>query len=275
MDNSQPTGNASRLQDLTDQRFDRWFVTGPSPVRISGKRHWVCRCDCGNIGCVTTSNLRSGNSKSCGCLSVEARTAARFKHGASRTPELSTWRNMIRRCTEPKSSIFKFYGGRGIRVCDRWLGDSGFVNFLSDVGKRPSPKHTIDRIDVYGNYCPENCRWATRKEQGRNRRDNRLVTMNGQTKCLAEWSELTGLKAKTIECRLERGMSSEDALLTPNGISTRLRKTNRMLTHNGVTLCLAEWADRLGVAPENITARLRRGQTLEEALTGPQRRSRR
>lgn len=131
---------------------------------------------------------------------------------------------MINRCRNARSPYYHLYGGRGIKVCERWKGKNGFLNFLQDMGRRPSPKHSIDRIDNNGNYEPGNCRWATRIEQNRNRRDNRLVTFNGQTKCIAEWCDETGLPEKSVRARLWLlGWSVEDALTTPIRALNRTR----------------------------------------------------
>jgi hypothetical protein len=132
--------------------------------------------------------------------------APAFKH---KMPEYRTWINMRSRCNTPSSSGFHRYGGRGIRVCDRW--NASFEAFLDDMGPRPSPKHSIDRIDVDGNYEPKNCRWATAKQQMRNFSDNRLVEMDGRVVPLVEAVEASGLKYNTILYRLKRGWTLDQA----------------------------------------------------------------
>jgi len=125
--------------------------------------------------------------------------------------EYTSWSQMKDRCYNKNDHAFYRYGGRGITVCDRWR--NSFINFFSDMGPRPSPNHSIDRIDNNGNYEPSNCRWATIKEQNRNRRDNSLITVNGVTKCLVAWVEELGICRTTIQRRMQNGMNGEEAVL--------------------------------------------------------------
>lgn len=140
------------------------------------------------------------------------RRGSRRQHKKSRTPEHRTWSRMLERVDNPRSPSFATYGGRGIRVCERWRD---FLNFYADMGSRPSADYSLDRKDVNGDYTPENCRWATRKEQQRNRRVNRLITLDGLTLTLAEWAERTGILAITLAARLRTGWSVEKALTAP------------------------------------------------------------
>lgn len=153
--------------DLTGMRFGRLTVIeraqSDSPHAV-----WRCKCDCGQERIVIGQNLRRQYQKSCGCLDLERKTI----HGAARrnttTGEYISWKAMIQRCTNPKRRGYELYGGRGIKVCDRWL--HSFENFLTDMGVRPSPKHSIERKDVNGDYTPENCHWATMSDQIANQR---------------------------------------------------------------------------------------------------------
>jgi hypothetical protein len=134
----------------------------------------------------------------------------RLSHGMSGSPEYRCWESMIRRCTNPKSTDFKNYGGRGITICDRWR--ASFEAFYADVGSRPSPDHSLDRYpDVNGNYEPGNVRWATRTDQARNRRSNRIVEIDGEKMSLAEAAERTGTSYSTAKKRLHRGASITSA----------------------------------------------------------------
>lgn len=125
----------------------------------------------------------------------------------------SIWSGMIARCHNESHNKFHYYGGRGIKVCQRWRDSIDL--FFADMGEMPSPKHTVDRIDNNGDYCPENCRWATRTDQARNRRSNRLITVNGVTKSLAEWSEETGIGRTTISLRIDAGVPPDIAVSLP------------------------------------------------------------
>lgn len=211
MSEHHPIPSNPRFHDLTGKRFSRLLVTG-----YAGGVKWHCLCDCGRTKAIYSGSLKQGKSTSCGCFHRERMAEILTTHGNSAgpwTPEYCAWAGMIQRCTNEKCKSYRNYGGRGIRVCERWLQ---FENFLADMGPRP-PRKTLDRFpDNNGNYCPENCRWATWKEQGRNTRKSRMLTWKGETLCLPEWAERTGLHEKTIASRLNQmGWSVERALSTP------------------------------------------------------------
>lgn len=132
---------------------------------------------------------------------------------------------MIARCERPEVQSYKFYGARGIKVCPRWR--ASYAHFLEDMGRRPSPKHSIDRIDPNGDYAPDNCRWATNSEQSRNKRNNRRLTIDGQSLTLIEWSERAGIRMGTLHRRLKLGWSERDAVMVPvvRGANTHARCT--------------------------------------------------
>lgn len=157
------------LQTLTGYRFARLTVSNLSRTSRQGA-FWNCQCDCGNMTVVAAASLKRGNTKSCGCLREEMRPRLNFKHGqAKKTVEYTAWLNMKVRCLNPKCDKFKFYGGRGITICRRWI--ESFETFFADVGPRPGPEYSLDRYpDNDGNYQPGNVRWATKDEQSVNRR---------------------------------------------------------------------------------------------------------
>jgi len=210
-----------RLIDLTGQTFNRLTVISRAPTTISpsGQRHtnWHCICECGNETVVWGGNIKNGSTKSCGCLNIERAIETNITHGCSKkgewTPEYRTWASMIQRCTNPNVKGYKYYGGRGIAVCKRWR--KSFTNFLTDMGERPSPKHTIDRIDGDGNYEPSNSRWTTQIVQQNNRRNNRFITYNGIMITYAQWSRKLGGGNALVSHRLRRGWTEAEAVSTP------------------------------------------------------------
>lgn len=196
-------------EDLTGKTFARLFVVAPY-----SKDKWLCACQCGEDSVVFGYQLKSGRTKSCGCLRKEKTSILQKTHGMSQTLEYKTWKEINRRCKSVKNKEYMNYGGRGIKVCDRW-GD--FVNFIDDMGLRPSHRHSIDRINNNGDYSPENCRWATSYEQASNRRNNRIITYDGETMILRDAAKKYGIHFTTISRRLASGWSVEEALLTKTG----------------------------------------------------------
>jgi hypothetical protein len=201
--------------DLTGRRFGKLVVVRRKGTVDDTRALWECKCDCGGTSAVRTTALRCGKTVTCGCSHGE-------KHGLCGSGLYSIWHNMIARCTNPKAAGFKHYGGRGIRVCDRWSGDGGLQSFVADMSPRPSPEHEIDRKDSNGNYCPENCRWATRPEQCRNTRRSRLITIDGTTKCMTDWCKEFGRSTTTVTHRIVAlGWDAHRALTTPTRRSGR------------------------------------------------------
>ena len=166
--------------DLTNKRYTRWLVLSRAGLSKSAKQLWNCLCDCGNTSIVCTGDLNQGKSKSCGCLDREL-TRNRIIHGHSRagawSPTYNTWNNLYQRCFVPSNPNYRYYGAKGVIVCDRWNPKAGgsFQNFLADMGERPKGK-TIDRFpNQTGNYEPSNCRWATPAEQAQNQSSTKLT----------------------------------------------------------------------------------------------------
>jgi len=211
-----------KLIDLTGQRFGRLVVI----KRVENDKHkkpkWKCMCDCGNIKIVLGAILKRGESKSCGCLLKEKMIEYNTTHGMYYTKIHRAWAGMKQRCGNKNIESYKYYGERGISVCDRWL--NSFEFFLEDMGESyeqhveefGEKETTIDRIDVNGNYCKENCRWATYKEQANNMRTNCLITYNGKTQNIKQWSEEIGIKYTTLFNRLNTyNWDIEKALIIP------------------------------------------------------------
>lgn len=201
------------------QRFSRWEVLAKASPAKNGAARWLCRCDCGAERAVLGISLRTGVSRSCGCLHWEERVedmkAIATKHGYHKLPEYRTYLAMIRRCYGRRTDHSQYYQDRGITICMRWLGS--FEHFMNDVGQRPSPKHSLDRYpNNNGNYEPGNVRWATASEQMNNTRRNHVISANGQALTVAQWSAKCGIHRGTIVSRIQRlGWTPEMAVSTP------------------------------------------------------------
>lgn len=205
----------SVLIDMMGQVFGRWKVIARAEGDpSSNSTYWSCVCRCGNHRVVDGSSLRRGTSVSCGCHRAEVMGRIKRKHGMTGTSEYKIWGAMIRRCYSPQDSVYHNYGGRGIKVCDRWR--NSFEAFLQDMGRRPANK-SIDRIDNNGNYEPGNCRWASALVQTNNMRTNRILELDGKSRTLAEWARHAGMSAGVLRGRLTRGWSLDEAIRTPDG----------------------------------------------------------
>ena len=196
-----------RYLDITGQRYGSLVAVRYAKERSAGQGIWECKCDCGATHFATCSMLRVGTVRSCGCSRA---THGHTRHG-KRSPTFKSWESMRGRCENEKDPSYRLYGGRGIRVCPQW---SDFATFLADMGERPQGT-SLDRIDVDKNYSPENCRWATRSEQQRNRRDSRKITANGETLNIQEWAARLKTDPQAIAWRLRKGMSAEEAVTKP------------------------------------------------------------
>ncbi len=205
---------ASRI--IPGDKFGLLTVVGPAPGNRYGNPYSFCRCECGTVRAVRESRLLSG-AYSCGCSNVTARQLHKLNGIAPRprNVERNIWRDMIRRCTDPRDSSYQRYGGRGIGVCDRWL--QSFEAFVGDVGPRPSKAHSIERVDNNGNYEPSNVKWGTCFEQNRNRRDNRIITINGTPRTFSDWCSAYGIRKATVESRLRHGWTEQQAFTVPPG----------------------------------------------------------
>lgn len=190
------------FQDITGYRFGDWTVLERLDHR-NGSTHWLCRCRCGAEKEVSGQHLKRGKTKSCGCHREEQARERFTKHGLRGNVVYVTYGGIMDRCYNRNCAEYKWYGGRGITVCDRWRQHPKV--FIEDMGPKPTPTHSIDRIDNDGNYEPGNCRWATRAQQRRNSSRLKLVTFRGKTQCLQDWADELGMSRDTLYSRLVRG----------------------------------------------------------------------
>lgn len=194
----------------TGERLGKLVAESPAGMNSRKEMRWLYRCDCG--GETVQYPHAAKITRHCGCETKERLRNRSLTHGQSGTKVYKAYKAMIYRCHSPTSGSFKDYGARGISVCQRWR--DSFDAFIADMGERPSGA-TIERIDNDGNYEPGNCVWATRKAQQRNRRANHVIERNGQSMCIAEWSEITGVPYSTIAGRIRRGWPEADAVSRP------------------------------------------------------------
>lgn len=208
------TKHSYNFNDLTGQIFTRLTVVRWSHKSAAGKTYWECQCSCGTLCQVSGSNLRTGHTKSCGCLHVELRGVQSITHGESRnktpSPELRSFQTAKARCNNPNDAAFDRYGGRGIE-----FRFTSFTEFLKCVGRKPTPRHSLDRIDVNGHYEVGNVRWADDVTQGQNKRNNVVLVYGGEALVEAEWCRRVGLKTGGVTRRLAMGWCLACAVTLP------------------------------------------------------------
>lgn len=203
--------------DLTGKRFGHLTVISYSHTNKK-TAWWNCVCDCGNLTCKPGTTIKAGYSTSCGC--VIKRGVNHITHGLTKSRIYSIWRGMKSRCDRPKHRNYNHYGGRGIKVCKRWYK---FENFLEDMGHPPGEKYTLDRIDNDKGYSKKNCRWATQEEQHNNKRTNKFLTFNGETRTIVQWARYLGIPKGRIVNRIRYGYSLENVLSLDRFNKTRKR----------------------------------------------------
>jgi len=244
------------FKDLTSNVFGRLTVLSYAG-RIGVNNQWNCKCTCGNYCIVAGGNLNRGSTKSCGCLHAEIASKVHASHKMTGSGEYRTWMSMKNRCLNSNGIGYINYGGRGIKVCDRWV--NSFESFFSDMGVRPKGS-SIERINNNGNYEPSNCRWATAKEQANNKRSNHTITINGVTKTMQAWADECGLHWSVIKSRISSGLSGYD-LIKPS-------EKYKTLTFRGITDTYKGWSNRTGIKSETISQRIKRNKwTIERTLT--------
>lgn len=202
----------SKFVDLTGQKFGRLTVLSYAGKSKNGSFIWNCRCDCGNTRVAVGCEMKSGNTSSCGCLAHDVLVKRNTKHGMANTPIYAVWSAMKNRCLNPNDEHYDNYGGRGIKLSEKWLTFEGFYEDMGDSYKKGL---TIERRDSNGNYYKENCVWETRLVQGNNTRRNRIETVNGVTGTLAQLCRKFDVSYCAVRHRTDRGMSIEEAFNKP------------------------------------------------------------
>lgn len=206
--------------DYVGEKYGLLTVLRRSEDTKCGAVQWICACECGNEIVVPSYTLKRGTIKNCGCVKVPHHNAT---HGASNTKLYNTWKLMLYRCENPKNRAYKYYGQRGIRVCEEWHDFLSFKKWVDET--KPDGDYTIDRIDTNSDYSPTNCRWASDSEQANNRRSNVLFEHNGEIRNLMEWSKLLGFNYKRVHNRIHKlGWTFEKAISVP----TDEKKRNRV-----------------------------------------------
>lgn len=211
----------SKLKNLENEKFGRLTVVELSKSK-NGKAYWLCKCDCGNTRVINGYKLRSGETKSCGCLRKETTSKMRKTHGITKKSLHNAWINMKTRCNNPKYNEYERYGGRGISYCKEWESFDNFMYWAIQNGyqelkdKNGRTQLTLDRIDNNGNYCPENCRWVTALEQSRNKSNNKRYEYKGKMYCLSQLAEISFVNVDTLRRRIKNGFSIDKAVETPS-----------------------------------------------------------
>lgn len=199
--------------DLTNKKFGRLTVLSKSKIGPNKRWLWFCKCSCGTEKEIDGQTLRAGESQSCGCFNADQKRLICFQrnttHGMGKTKIYKIWIDMRNRCNNPNNNQYHRYGAKGIFVDPKW---DNFMGFFNDMGYPPSAKHSIDRINTYGPYSKNNCRWVLPVVQQNNRTNNRLITHNGKTFTLQQWAKLTGIPRKTISNRIDRGWPVDKSL---------------------------------------------------------------
>lgn len=252
----------SQRIDLTWKIFGKLTVLEYAYTK-NNKAYWKCRCDCGNFCDVPAQTLLNGTVTSCGCNRKEAMKKVAFKHGLRDTRLYQIWCNMKSRCYNENSNRYERYGGRGITICDEWLNDpQAFYDWAMSHGYDDTL--SIDRIDNDGNYEPSNCRWISNKEQSNNRSSNHLITYEGKTMNMTQWSEYLGIPRKTLSDRLASGWSVEKAFTTKSK-----KHAPAEIEYNGEKHSYAEWSRITGIPADTLANRIKKGMSPEQALTTP------
>lgn len=260
-----------KIIDLTGKRFGRLFVIERAQDRIrkNGKKEirWKCICDCGTVKDISGGSLRSGNTRSCGCLAKEINSKRSTIHGGHNDRLYSVWQDMKSRCSNKNDKKYHRYGGRGITVCDEWADDySLFKEWAINSGYDESAKRgecTIDRIDVNKGYCPDNCRFTDVKTQNLNKENTVKIKYQGKVLTLKEWSSITGINESTLRERKRKGWPPEKMLSTKN-------YSDKSYYYDGKLMTTRELSDAYGIKIETLRNRLGvLGWSVEKSVLTP------
>lgn len=238
----------SRFIDLKGKKFNRLLVIEKKPEKHYGEFQWLCQCDCGNTVVVSGANLRTNHTKSCGCLQVEMAKKSNTKHGyrtrGRYNSEYFTWNGLRQRCNNPNTPKYKFYGGRGISVCERW--ENSFENFIEDMGEKPLPKklYSIERVDNEGNYEPSNCIWATYKQQNNNRRILGNVPNSEMIKDIQQGMNHKEFKSKYGYSSSYKLILLKKELGLPIQQTKKIEITNEMLVDAKSGISYSDWVEK-------------------------------
>ncbi len=234
----------SRIVDISGKRFGR-LVALRFVGRVNGRTLWRCKCDCGKETITGYSNLYSGITRSCGCLGDESRKINNvnkrrrvshdfvFEGNLDNHPLRLIWKSMLMRCNNPHVKNYNNYGGRGIKVCDRWSGNLGFENFVKDMGERPDGT-TLDRIDYNGDYEPSNCHWATSDEQANNRTDNIYIIVGGRKITAKQFCKALGLNYWVAIKQIQRGYDINIIAKDVRFNQGEYRRRHDLINHNRI-----------------------------------------
>lgn len=250
-------------EEIRSKKYGKLTAVKAVGKNKSGKFLWLCKCDCGNECIVVQQQLRSGDTKSCGCYQKERMSTRKpYSH---RERLYALWIGIRQRCNNPKNISYPNYGAKGINVCEEW--ENNYIAFRDWALKTgydetlPRGEQTIERINVFLGYSPENCTWKTISQQQRNKRNSKLYEYNGESHTLIDWSEITGVEYSLLRSRvLGYGIPIKEAIETP-------KKETEKYNYNGKSLTMSEWAKELGVTPHALRARLKKGKPYSEIFT--------
>lgn len=252
----------AKSKDLVGQKFGRALVISRSGSR-NGRVYWFCACDCGKKFETITASLTGGKTTSCGCYRHERERDANIKHGKTNSRIYRIYNLMKNRCYNHNVPRYKNYGARGIRVCDDWLGEDGFIAFNNwAILNGYNDDLTIERIDVNGNYCPENCKWIRKEEQAKNKTSNVIIEIDDKKQILSEWCKEFNIEYGLAHERMYNGWNAIDALTKP-------KQRTRLYKYNGNEFTMKQLSEISGLSPTTIKGRMDKKWDMERIINQP------